>query len=81
MHIDSSARSKLDAKSKNVTLLVMMTLSLVNAYVMTKTRKLVFNEAILYKDRTSSSEAKKPVVISLKNIPKYEVGKSSGTKD
>ena len=42
---------------------------------------MVFNKAILYKDRASSSKAKKPVVIPLKNIPKYEVGESSGTKD
>ena len=42
---------------------------------------MVFNEAILYKDRASSSEAKKPVMIPLKNIPKYEVSESSGTED
>ena len=42
---------------------------------------MVFNEFILYKDRASSSEAKKPEMTSLKNSSEYEVGESSGTKD
>ena len=42
---------------------------------------MVFNEAILQKDRASSSEAKKPMVIPSKNIPDYEVDESLGTKD
>ena len=53
---------------------------------------MIFNEAILYKDRTSKSEGKKPVVISLKIFPEIEdtnsgthhpmeVGESSGFGD
>ena len=37
---------------------------------------MIFNETILYKDRDSSSEAKKPEVIPLKDFPKIEDGNS-----
>ena len=41
---------------------------------------MVFNEAILYKDRDSSFEVKKPEVIPLKDFPKKE-SENSGTED
>ena len=41
---------------------------------------MIFNEAILYKDRDSSSKAKKPEVISLKDLPETEE-ENSGTED
>ena len=71
---------------RNVTLLVMVTSSLVIAYGMTKTGKLFgvrtwFSTKLSCTKIASSSEAKKPEVILLKDIPEYEVGESSGTKD
>ena len=41
---------------------------------------MIFDEAILYKDKDSSFKAKKPEVIPLKDLPEIEYG-NSGTKD
>ena len=84
--IDSSARSKLDAKSKKCNFIRYGNSQLgyrlwddQNQKIV-KSKDMILNEAILYKDRTSSSEGKKPVVILLKNIPVFEIGESLGTR-
>ena len=82
LHIDLAARFKLNAKSKK---------SFFVGYgdsefdyclwddqnqKIVRSNDVIFNEAILYKDRDSSSEAKKPEVIPLKNLPEIEDGNS-----
>ena len=83
--IDSSTRSKLDAKSKKCYFVGYGDSELgyrlwddQNLKIV-RSKDVVFNEAILYKDKTSSSEEKKPVMILLKNIHVFEIGKSSRT--
>ena len=39
---------------------------------------MIFNEGVLYKDRDASSEAKKPELIPLKDLPEFE-DENSGT--
>ena len=87
VYVDSSARSKLDAKPKKYYFVGYgdsefgYRLWDDQNWKIARSKDLVFNEAILYKDRASSSKAKKPEGIPSKNSPKYEVSKSSGIKD
>ena len=77
--VDSFARSKLDAKSKLCYFVGYGDSELGYHLWNDQDRKIVrrkdvvFNEAILYKDRTSKSEGKKPVVIPLKIFPEIEM--------
>ena len=41
---------------------------------------MIFNKGVLYKDRGTSSEPKKPELISLKDLPEIK-DENSGTKD
>ena len=85
VHIDSIARSKLDAKSKKCFFVGYGDSEFGyrlwdNQNQRIIRRKDVINEAILYKDRDSSSEAKKPEVIPLKDLLETK-GENSGIED
>ena len=82
--IDSSARFKLDAKSELCYFIGYGDSELSYCLWDDQNRKIVrskdvvFNETILYKDRTSKSEGKKSVVIMSKIFPEIEYA-NSGT--
>ena len=85
-HIYSTARSKLDAKSKKCFFVGYGDSKFgyrlwddQNQRII-RSKDVIFNKAILYKDRDSSFKAKKPEVILLKDFPKTE-GENSETKD
>ena len=86
MHIDFTTRSKLDAKSKKCFFVGYGDIEFGYHLWDDQNRKIirskdvVFNEAILYKDRGSSFKAKKPKVIPLKNFPAIE-DENSRTED
>ena len=86
MHIDPIVRSKLDAKSKKSFFVGYGDFEFGyrlwgdQNWKIIRSKDVIFNEAILYKDRDSSSEAKKLEVISLKDLPKTKE-ENSGTKD
>ena len=78
--IDSSARLKLDSKSK-LCYFVGYGDSELSYHLwdhqnqkIVRSKDVVFNEAILYKDRALKSEGKKPITIPLKIFPKIEDG-------
>ena len=85
--INAFARSKIDAKSKicyfvgyGVSEFGYCSWDDQNQKII-RSKDVVFNETVFYKDRALSFEAKKPMEIPLKIIPVFEVGESSGTKD
>ena len=86
MHIAPTVGSKLDVKSKK-SFFVGYGNSEFGYHLwddqnqkIVKSKDVIFNEVILYEDRDSSAEAKKPEVIPLKDFPEVEDG-NSGTKD
>ena len=86
MHIDPTTRTKLDAKSKKCFFVGYggsefgYHLWDDQDWKIIGSKYVIFNERILYKDRDTSSEAKKPEVILLKDLPETE-DENSGTED
>ena len=75
MHIDFTARTKLDAKSKKCFFIGYGDSEIGYRFCDDQNRKtirskdVIFDEGVLYKDKGTSFEAKKPEVIPLKDLP------------